>query len=457
MTATPLAAVPRSAAGFLKPVFSALQVRALRAGLLFGFVFIGGLAAISWQIYHLLPLATRQEVLDVGGMQAALLIAFVWIAVAVVATVTAALIFVREHVSGPAAELARMHEAVAKGDLSRTYKPIAVNAAVDRLTRSTSAMLRELRGVAGKMQSSAQTNDTLACKVALASQRVAVAAREGAVASTSLSHDAAAREKTIKELAGEADRLAEITSRLRGAAENALKRDKALRVMAQENLKRLDHTSAALDSLTTNALASAQAIESLNTAADEIRAFLTLVQKISRQSKLLALNAAMEAARAGEHGAGFAVVATEVRRLASSSAEAAQRTTTLVQEMLESVNESKESTARTVSTVQRVLDLTRAGRRSLTRVEEGTAAGEDLSAQIEASVNQSSALVAALRERLSNLAQGTAAFSKSAGQIAASSEAQSKIVEDIASTAIELTDASSQIAELAGKFKLGDS
>jgi len=75
-------------------------------------------------------------------------------------------------------------------------------------------------------------------------------------------------------------------------------------------------------------------LAALAQSADEIREFATLVRKMARQSKLLALNAAMEAARAGEQGSGFAVVASEVRRLARSSTEAADRTDALVADVL---------------------------------------------------------------------------------------------------------------------------
>jgi methyl-accepting chemotaxis protein len=327
--------------------------------------------------------------------------------------------------------------------------------AVDRLTRSTTTMLSELRGVTSKMQVSAEDNDRLAGQIALASQTMAASAREELATSSALSQEALARERAIKELASEASRLLDISTSLREAAENGLKRDKALRVMAQENLTRLDHTSAALDSLTTNALASAEAIEALTSAADEIRAFLTLVQKISRQSKLLALNAAMEAARAGEHGHGFAVVATEVRRLASSSAEAAERTTSLVQEMLETVNESKESTSRTVTTVQRVLELTRAGRRSLGKIQEGTVEGEDLSAQIEKAVNESGGLIEAMHKRLTELSEGASDFSRAVNHGAVSSEEHSRNIGEIAAAAAALTETSQRISQLARTFKLG--
>ena len=454
MTATRLPISPRSATGFLKPVFSALQRRVINASIVFGLVFVVGLAAICWQIYHLLPPQTREDVQSVAGLNTALMIASLWIGVALVTTASAAIIFVRLHVSGPAAELARVHEAIAKGDLSGAYKPSAGNAAVDRLTRSTRSMLSHLREVAGQMQSSADDNSELVSQITLASQTVAASAREGAATSTVLSQDAITRERTINELTAEAARLVEILTNLRVAAAEGLKRDQALRQLARDNRTRLERTTSSLQELASDALESAEGIDALSAAADEIQAFLVLVQKISRQSKLLALNAALEAARAGEHGHGFAVVATEVRRLASSSAEAAQRTTSLVQEMLESVTHSRESTARTVSTVEQVLESTRAGRQSLARVEEGTIEGEDLSVRIDSAVKESSELITAMNQRLASLSQGTAAFSRAMQHVAVSNEEQSKNIGDIAATATALTDTSGQMSLLVRTFKL---
>src|ERR1700730_9629729 len=456
MTATPLP-IPRSASGFLKPVFTALQRRALRTSLLFGSAFIVGLLAISWQIYHLIPEEILRDVLAVDGVVVALVIAFLWITVALAATAGAALIFVRQHVSGPAAELARTHEAIAKGDLSSVYRPSASNVSVDRLTRSTMTMLTELRSVTGKMRTSALDTDQLAGQIAFASEAAAASAREGAATSNGLSQDAAARDRAIRELTAEASRLVQITADMSEAAQEGLRRDKALRQLAHDNRLRLERTATSLQSLASDALESAEGIDAMSAAADEIRAFLVLVQKISRQSKLLALNAAMEAARAGEHGHGFAVVATEVRRLASSSAEAAQRTTSLVQEMLDSIKHSRESTARTVATVEQVLEATRAGRQSLARVEEGTVEGEDLSGRIEKAVRDSNELISMMTQRLASISFGTSAFSRAMHDVAVSDEEQSKNIADLAAVAHALTDASARISDLVGTFKLGGS
>jgi methyl-accepting chemotaxis protein len=305
------------------------------------------------------------------------------------------------------------------------------------------------------MRTSAHDNDQLAGQIAIASQAAAASAREGAATSNVLSQDAVTRERTIRELTGEASRLVQITANMSEAAQEGLRRDKALRQLAHDNRVRLERTATSLQSLASDALESAEGIDAMSAAADEIRAFLVLVQKISRQSKLLALNAAMEAARAGEHGHGFAVVATEVRRLASSSAEAAQRTTSLVQEMLDSIKHSRESTQRTVSTVEQVLESTRAARHSLARVEEGTVEGEDLSGRMATSVRESGELITGMTQRLASLSQGTTAFSRAVQHVAVSSEEQSRNIGDIASAAASLTEASSRISQLVNTFKLG--
>jgi len=70
----------------------------------------------------------------------------------------------------------------------------------------------------------------------------------------------------------------------------------------------------------------------VNTETKEMSDMIAVIAKIARQTNMLALNASIEAARAGTHGKGFAVVAEEVRNLAKTSNEAAEKIAVLVTE-----------------------------------------------------------------------------------------------------------------------------
>ncbi len=63
-----------------------------------------------------------------------------------------------------------------------------------------------------------------------------------------------------------------------------------------------------------------------------------LVGDIANQTNMLALNAAVEAARAGEQGKGFAVIATEIRKLADQSRKSAERINNLVTDIQNATN-----------------------------------------------------------------------------------------------------------------------
>jgi len=352
--------------------------------------------------------------------------------------------------------LADVAESIAGGDLTQVPEAASEGGQLGRLGRAMVEMTDTLRRLASLIRENATTTATRATEITASSEHMAQAASGIAETASTLSLEAATMADTIRLLTQDAGRLSTLAGNVSSGAADGVARNQRLKTLATENAEILDESAHRLDELARDVQEGARATEALSTASDEIRSFVALVQKIARQSKLLALNAAMEAARAGEHGEGFTVVANEVRRLAQSTSEAAERTDALMKELIAQMETANASGARSRAAVEAVRGATARGRQAFTQVERAVGEGDQWISTMATSANAGQALAGEITAKLDSLTQGTQAFANSMQDVAAASEEQSASTEEIAAAANALVAAADRVSGTAATFRTGE-
>jgi methyl-accepting chemotaxis protein len=173
-------------------------------------------------------------------------------------------------------------------------------------------------------------------------------------------------------------------------------------------------------------------LSQLREAGSQIGDIVKVITSIAEKTNLLALNATIEAARAGEAGAGFAVVANEVKELATQTAEATKH----VAGRIEAIQLGTTQAVDAISTIGKIIEQI-----------------SGIAATIATAVEQQSATTSEMSRNIDQAARGSENITQHTSGAATAAEGTNHKVDASRTAVDELAQMSSELHELVGQFK----
>lgn len=357
-------------------------------------------------------------------------------------------------ISNPIKLLAGISQQAAQGDLTVQIPALRVKGEVKELVDAFTTMLHNLKQLIANIVHT--TKDTSEASDLLAGNagETKRAAEQISVTIQNIAESGDRLAKQADQLKEQSEQVKSIALALKQTALNNLDQAKQAEDMAQQGSQAVGAAIAQLTSVTETVDFATDAIQKLGMRSGEIAAIVEIIDGIASQTNLLALNAAIEAARAGESGRGFAVVAEEVRKLAVESAAAAEKITSLIEDIQSETTVTVNSMEVNSEEIAKQMAIIRKAGESLQALVESAvnsrASAEQL-LQVSGELESSGTALASLVEAMTGSIVENAAGSE---EVAASAEEQTAAQDEVAAMAQKLRNLTADLAKAVALFKV---
>ncbi|TXR53985.1 methyl-accepting chemotaxis protein [Reinekea thalattae] len=350
----------------------------------------------------------------------------------------------------PLADIVQSLKALADGDLTKPIKK-KYGSELGMVANSINSLIEKLGALITRVQEAAATISDVSSQNYEMSNRTNASVSKQREQAASVAAAVTEMESAVNEVATHANEASTEVATITDQAESNM-------AAMAKNLEFVSQLKHSLDD-------ASDIIKQLSDQSLHIGDILNVIQEIAEQTNLLALNAAIEAARAGEQGRGFAVVADEVRTLATRT----QQSATEIREMIDSL-QSKAKQAVTIvesnqSHADQSLSQTKETNETLQQMLQGLAAINDMSRSIAAASEEQSSVAKEVAESVVNISDMTENIADSAERAASNSQSlnqlsntQSELVSQfiVSSQASELPQTSEPTEALQARGDQGD-
>jgi len=225
-----------------------------------------------------------------------------------------------------------------------------------------------------------------------------------------------------------------VVQEVAASAENALSAAQHANVEATKGSSVVLHTTDAIQQLASTVDEAAAVIEELESDSANISTILDVIKSIAEQTNLLALNAAIEAARAGEQGRGFAVVADEVRTLASRTQESTTEIETMIDKLQSGSRKAVSAMEKGKTQAHTGVEKAAETREALDKIVSSVSTIADLNTQIASAAEEQAVTTNEISQNITNIsdmAENTATAAVQTTQVAENFNALSEQLQEL--------------------------